>query len=198
MYMDHKEKGLLWDTSFVLQFELNNWQISFAKCFYTYSRWIYLSVFVWLRCEQHKLCTLQSYWIHLSNSSDDYAHIFSVLDRSYLSWNSETSFFMHKNKSVLESFLLSTSPPHDVISVLMPVPSMLFLVTTEEPLSHWQCFGKRCCCPVALTGWYYGSSWHHLSCVFHADTSKFLSPSAAQASFHMTMVTGSSMTCLAS
>lgn len=176
MYVDHKEKGSLWNTSFVLQFELNNWQISFAKSFYIYSRQIYLSVFVWLRCEQHELCTLQSNWINLSNSSDDYAHASSVLGRSHLSWNSETSFFMHKNKSVLESFLLSSNPPHDIISVLMPVPSMLFLVTTEEPLSHWQCFGKHCCCPVVLTGWYYGSYWYHLSRVFLAGTSKCLSP----------------------
>lgn len=121
-----------------------------------------------------ELRMLQSYWIHLSNSSDGCAHIFSVLGRTYVSWNSETSFFMHKNKSVLESFLLATSPPHDVISVLMPVPSMLFFVTTGEPLSHWRCFGKCCCCPVALAGWCYGSYQHHLSCVFLAGTSKCL------------------------
>lgn len=113
---------------------------------------IFISIHVAEVLAAEGLGTLQSYWIHLSNSSDDYAHIPSVLGRSYLSWNSGTSFLMHKNKSVLESFLLSTSPPHDVISVLMPAPSMLFLVTAEEPLSHWQCFGKCCCCPVALAG----------------------------------------------
>lgn len=135
---------------------------------------IFISIHVAEVWAAGEMGTLQSYWIHVSNSSDDYVHISSVLGRSYLSWNSETSFLMHKNKSVLESFLLFTSPPHDVISVLMPVPSMLFLITTEEPLSHWQCFGKCCCCPVAFTGWYFGSYRHHLSCVFLAGTSKCL------------------------
>lgn len=172
--MNNKEKGSLWETSFVLWFELNNWQISFAKSFYIHSRWIYLSVCVAEVWAVEELCMSQSYWIHLSNSSDDCAHVSSVLGRSYLSWNSETSFFMHKNESVLESFLLSTSPPHDVISVLMPVPSVLFFVTTQEPLSHQQGFGKHCCCPVALTGWCYGSHQHHPSCVFLVGTSECL------------------------
>lgn len=39
-------------------------------------------------------------------------------------------------------------------------------------LSHWQCFGKRCCCPVAFTGWYYISYWYYLSCIILAGISK--------------------------
>lgn len=96
-----------------------------------------------------ELCTLQSYWINLSFSSDDYAHISSVVGRSHLSWNSATSFPVHQNKSVLGSFPLSTSPPHHVISVLMPVPFILFSITAEKPsiplTMLWQMLLLSCC-----------------------------------------------------
>lgn len=93
--------------------------------------------------------TLQSYWINLSFSSDDYAHISLVLGRSYLSWNSATSFLVYQNKSVLRCFPLSTSPPHRVFSVLMPVPLILFSVTVEKSSIPstilWQVLLLSCC-----------------------------------------------------
>lgn len=94
-------------------------------------------------------CTLQIYWINLSFSSDDYAHISLVLGRSYLSWNSATSFLVHQNKCVLGCFPLSTSPPHHVFSVLMPVPFILFSVTGEKSSIPstilWQMLLLSCC-----------------------------------------------------
>ena len=151
-------------------------QIRLVKSFYIYSRGIYLSVTLWpRRCEQQESCVhckvigliclslLMTMHIYLQS----WAGVICLETQQHLS-------LCTKINLSLVAFLFPPALP--IMSFLSLCQYLLFYSQSllRRLLSHWQSFGKCCCCPVAFTGWYYVSYWHYVSYVFLASTSKCL------------------------
>ena len=173
-----KQKSSLWNTSFVCP---TVWaeqlrQIRLVKSFYVYSRGIYVSVSLWPRmCEQQQNC-VHSKVIRLICLS-----ILMTMHIYLQSWAevicSEIQQHLPLCTRINLSLVAFVFPPAlPIMSFLSLCQYLLFYSQSllRSLLSHWQCFGKCCCCPVAFTGWYYVSYLQYLSCVFLAGISKCL------------------------